>query len=43
MDKTPKVQPNPNGGPSSEKKGDNWLVRAVQRLGKYAVDAWSAM
>ena len=43
MDKTPKVQPNPNGGPSPEKKGDNWLVRAVQRLGKYAVDAWSAM
>ena len=43
MSKTSEVQPNPNGEPSPEKKGDNWLVRAVQRLGKYAVDAWSAM
>ena len=43
MNKTSEVQPNPNGEPSPDKKGDNWLVRAVQRLGKYAVDAWSAM
>jgi hypothetical protein len=36
MDKTPKVQPNPNGGPSPEKKGDNWLVKVMRQLGKVA-------
>ena len=36
MDKTSKVQPNPNGGPSPEKKGDNWLVKVMRQLGKVA-------
>ena len=43
MSETPKGPSKSNGEQSPDKKGDNWLVRAVQRLGKYAVDAWSAM
>ena len=43
MSKTSEVQPDSNRGPSPDKKGGNRLVKAVQRLGKYAVDALSAV
>lgn len=43
MSETSKVQPNPNGEPSPDKKGDNWLVKVMQKLGKDALYAWSVM
>ena len=43
MSETSKVRPNPNGEPSPDKKGDNWLVKVMQKLGKDALYAWSVM
>ena len=41
MSETSKVQPNPNGEPSPDKK--NWLAEGVQKLGRDAVYAWSLL
>jgi hypothetical protein len=38
MDKTPKVQPNPNGEPSPEK--DNLFTKAARKLGEVALYTW---
>ena len=39
MSKTPKVQPNPNGEPSHEKRG-NLFTKAVRKLGEVALYTW---
>ena len=39
MSETPKVQPNPNGEPSPEKR-DNLFTKAARKLGKVAVSTW---
>lgn len=42
MSETPKVQPNPNGEQSPEKR-DNPFVKAAQRLGEVAVYTWGVV
>ena len=39
MSETPKVQPNPNGEPSPEKR-DNLFTKAARKLGEVAVSTW---